>query len=92
MMGAGWIGLIIGILLMSWGFFMESTVGYSGTLNIGLLNDKSNLVMIGGFLTVSGTICIVVSELIEKMDKLMPADESTKTDDDNLDYFDPPED
>lgn len=93
MMGAGWLGLVIGVILMALGFFMSGAAGYSGTLNIGLLNDKTNLVMIGGFITVSGTICVVVSELFEKMDKLMPAKENSNAEVENDldDYFDPPE-
>lgn len=59
------IGLvIIGVLALLIGFGMSGSAEYSDTLNIGLLNDKSNLIMTGGFMSVCGVVFIATDMII----------------------------
>ncbi|WP_257550281.1 hypothetical protein [Sphingopyxis sp. DBS4] len=52
----GIILAVIGAVLMAIGFFQSGAPTYSDTLNIGLLNDKSNLIAVGGYLFVGGMV------------------------------------
>ena len=60
----GYLLGVVGALLMAYGIGSSGAAEYSDTLNIGLLNDKSNLVMAGGFLAVCGTILIAAASIV----------------------------
>jgi hypothetical protein len=60
--GSALVGL--GVFVTAFGFLSSGAPSYSDTLNIGLLNDKTNLVLIGGFMFVSGIICLAVETAI----------------------------
>jgi hypothetical protein len=53
---AGWALLAIGMAAAVFGFFKSGAAEYSETLNIGLLTDKTNMVLAGGFMATIGAI------------------------------------
>ena len=54
--------LALGAAIMLFGLLKSGAAEYSDTLNIGLLNDKTNLVMFGGFTSVVGAIFASVGQ------------------------------
>jgi len=61
------VGLIaagLGVLIVLLGYGMSGAAEYSDTLNMGLLNDKTNMVLAGGFMAVSGAILFAASQVI----------------------------
>jgi hypothetical protein len=52
---------------MMYGIFSSGAPSYSDTLNIGLLNDKTNLVTAGGFLFVSGVSCVALESVARRL-------------------------
>jgi hypothetical protein len=66
---AGSILLILGFSLVAYGLAMSGAPQYSDTLNIGLLNDKSNIVNIGGFCFVSGIILFAAETIRETIER-----------------------
>ena len=70
---AGWLSpvgcalIIIGLLMVLYGLFASGAPQYSETLNIGLLNDKTNMVIAGGFSFTSGTTLLALAEVMTRM-------------------------
>jgi len=56
---------LVGCLIMLIGYGMSGAAEYSDTLNIGLLNDKSNAVVAGGFVALSGAVIFSASQIID---------------------------
>jgi hypothetical protein len=52
----------VGLALLAWGIFMDTSVesGYGRVINIGLANERLMLVLIGGFVFVGGVILFAV--------------------------------
>lgn len=61
---------VLGCLIILIGYGMTTTAEYSNTLNIGLLNDKSNTVVTGGFVALSGAVLFSASQIIEALKAL----------------------
>ena len=55
-MNMGIILSVLGAVLMAFAYFQSGAPTYSDTLNIGLLNAKSNLIAVGGYLFVGGMV------------------------------------
>lgn len=62
---------VIGVILMLIGYAKEGAPAYSDMLNIGLLNDKSNLVAIGGTLTLAGVLFMCTAILAGRIRKAL---------------------
>jgi hypothetical protein len=58
---------VIGALLMALGYFQSGAPGFSDTLNIGLLNDKSNLIAVGGYVFVGGIVLHAKEAIVEAL-------------------------
>jgi hypothetical protein len=56
-----------GLLVTAFGFFSSAAPSYSDTLNIGLLNDKTNTVLVGGFMFSSGIVCLAVGSALRQI-------------------------
>lgn len=56
-----------GVIVLLAGLLKSGAAEYSDTLNIGLLNDKTNLTLAGGFAAVVGAIFASASILAEKI-------------------------
>ena len=65
--GFGLCGL--GVVLVLAGLMMQTTAEYSDTLNIGLLNDQTNRVLMGGFSFVGGIVLIAAASICEAIKK-----------------------
>jgi hypothetical protein len=52
---------------MTYGVFSSGAPQFSDTLNIGLLNDKTNLVLAGGFAFLSGVLCIGLESVARRV-------------------------
>jgi hypothetical protein len=63
----GWVLVIIGLLMVLYGLFASGAPQYSETLNIGLLNDKTNMVIAGGFSFTSGSILLAVGAILKEV-------------------------
>lgn len=60
----GWMLTIAGLLGMWFGYASSGAASYSDTLNIGMLNDKSNAVIIGGFVWLAGVVLLAAAEVV----------------------------
>ena len=65
--GVGAFLLLAGLIVMLIGYMKRGTAEYSSMLNIGLLNDKANLVSIGGVITLSGVIFVCTAILASRI-------------------------
>ncbi len=64
---AGWVVLAIGVLIVIFGLFMDvSVTTYGGYRfnNIGLMSQRQNLIIIGGFVAVAGLLFAIFSDRI----------------------------
>ncbi|WP_148649442.1 hypothetical protein [Novosphingobium barchaimii] len=61
---AGIAALATGFVVEVYALLKSGAAEYSETLNIGLLNDKTNLMMMGGSLAIVGAIFIAVGALL----------------------------
>ena len=59
--------IVLGLLMILFGIFSRGAPEYSETLNIGLLNDKTNITIAGGFAFTSGIICLAVESLARRL-------------------------
>jgi uncharacterized membrane protein YgdD (TMEM256/DUF423 family) len=59
--------ILIGFSLMMYGLFSSGAPPFSDTLNIGLLNDKSNLTLIGGFAFLGGLVCLALESAVRRL-------------------------
>lgn len=66
----GYCLLFLGAMVLLGGLMKSGAPEYSDTLNIGLLNDKTNLVLAGGFLSVCGAIFASSGMVIQRLTKL----------------------
>jgi hypothetical protein len=64
--------MLLGIGMMVYGLFSSGAPSDSETLNLGLLNDKTNLVSAGGFLFTSGAIFAAASAILTKLQDALP--------------------
>jgi hypothetical protein len=60
----GAILMLLGIGMMLYGLLSSGAPTDSETLNLGLLDDKSNTVSAGGFLFTSGAVFVAASAII----------------------------
>lgn len=63
----GWVLISIGLLMVLYGLFASGAPEHSETLNIGLLNDKTNMVIAGGFSFTSGSIFLAIRAILNEM-------------------------
>jgi hypothetical protein len=68
----GFLLLLLGTVLMLSGFLMSGAPEYSETLNIGLLNTKTNLVIAGGFVGLSGGMFVAAEYLVQRLSSGIP--------------------
>ena len=81
----GWGLIIVGGALMAFGILSSGAPSYSETLNLGLLNDKTNLVIGGGFLFTSGVVCAALESTIRRLGEVInPTVEGSKEVSDGL--------
>ena len=66
----GFLFILIGSVVIWLGISMSGAASYSDTLNIGLLNSKSNTVICGCFLFLSGIVLMVGDRIINELEKL----------------------
>lgn len=59
--------MTVGSLMVLYGLFASGAPQYSETLNIGLLNDKTNMVIAGGFVFSSGSIFLGISTILARL-------------------------
>lgn len=59
--------LAVGTLIMLFGLVKSGAAEYSDTLNVGLLTEKTNLVLVGGFAQVIGAIFQATSSIMERL-------------------------
>lgn len=64
---SGILLILIGVLIDLVAFSMTTTASFSDTLNIGLLNDQSNLIVAGTLMAVCGTILLSAGSIIREM-------------------------
>ncbi|MGV7120940.1 hypothetical protein [Sphingopyxis sp. 550A] len=74
----GIILAVIGAVLMAVGFFQSGAPTYSDTLNIGLLNDKSNLIAVGGYIFVGGMVLHAKEAILAIIAPSPPVSEKTE--------------
>jgi len=72
----GYIVLGLGVLLMMAAFGARTTAEFSDTLNIGLLNDKSNSIAVACTALICGVLFIVGGSIVSTLDRLLSEDES----------------
>lgn len=61
----GYVLLAIGGVILIAGLAMSGAAEYSDTLNVGLLNTKTNLVLAGGFTAVVGAVFTAVAFVLQ---------------------------
>lgn len=66
----GGLLIAVGLILAGYGLLSSGAPAYSDTLNLGLLNDKSNFVILGGFAFTSGSVFLAVAALIDRITRL----------------------
>jgi hypothetical protein len=54
--------------MVLYGLFASGAAEYSETLNIGLLNDKTNMVTAGGFSFTSGSIFLAARAILDRIE------------------------
>lgn len=59
--------LAIGVVILLFGVLKSGAAEYSNTLNIGLLNDKTNLTLAGGFTAIIGAIFAAAGTVLEQL-------------------------
>jgi hypothetical protein len=59
--------LAIGVLIVLVALTKSGAAEYSDTLNIGLLNDKTNMTLAGGFTGVVGAIFAATGAVVERL-------------------------
>jgi hypothetical protein len=64
---AGWTLVVLGVLMVIYGLFASGAPQYSETLNIGLLNDKTNMVIAGGFAFTSGSTFLGIGAVLTRL-------------------------
>lgn len=64
--------LTVGALIVLLGLFKSGAAEYSDTLNMGLLNDKTNLTLTGGFTSVVGAIFAAAGIVADKLNAGLP--------------------
>jgi hypothetical protein len=69
----GWGMIGIGLIAVLYGLFASGAPEFSETLNIGLLNDKTNLVIAGGLAFTSGFVLVAAEAIIEQLSLLNAA-------------------
>lgn len=57
----------VGIFIIGSGFAMGTTAEFSQTLNIGLLNDQSNRIILGGFTALAGAVVFSAGAIIQAL-------------------------
>lgn len=71
----GWLNpvgiglLLFGSIVTLYGLFSSGAPADSDTLNIGLLNDKTNLVLTGGFMFSAGLLCMALENVARRLAK-----------------------
>lgn len=86
MKASGWLVALLGIVLLLVGFGKDTTAAFSDTLNIGLLNDKSNMIGVacttlicGVLLVVGGTVAGAVERNSTDVPRVSPVWNATDT-------------
>lgn len=76
---AGLSLMIVGISLAAYGLLSSGAPEHSSTLNVGLLNDKSNYVAIGGFSFTGGAIFFAAGAIIRHLGELLAPTRDTES-------------
>jgi hypothetical protein len=72
----GWLNPVggilacLGLLMLAYGLFASGAPEDSETLNLGLLNDKTNMVLAGGFAFASGSVFLAAAAVINEVSRL----------------------
>jgi hypothetical protein len=71
--------MVLGLLMVLYGLFSSGAPAYSETLNLGLLNDKTNTVIAGSSVFTSGSIFLGFGALIAHLSLLEAAKTAATT-------------
>ena len=63
--------VVLGAGAMTYGLFSSGAAPYSETLNLGLLNDKTNLTIAGGFAFTSGLLIAAIESMARRIVRAM---------------------
>jgi hypothetical protein len=58
---------VLGLAIMVYGVFSSGAPELSDTLNLGLLNDKTNLTIAGGFCFGTGLLCVALESVARRL-------------------------